>query len=67
MFYQMTWDEYIAGDIEYTPKVEKADGGRRFFLCPLCGACVGGVTAQGDVWSATRQGRCKNGHRIGKI
>lgn len=27
MFYQMTWDEYIAGDIEYTPKVEKADGG----------------------------------------
>jgi len=62
-FWQMTWDEYIAGDIGYEPLVEKAAGGRRHYLCPICRALVGGYAA-GVEYECLKDGRCKNGHRI---
>lgn len=61
--YQLTLDEYIDGDIEYKPRVETHEGGRKFYICPVCGACVGGITARGEVWFAMKGNRCKNGHK----
>lgn len=62
-FWQMTWDEYITGDIGLEPLVEKAAGGRRHYFCPICGALVGGYAA-GVEYECLKDGRCRNGHKI---